>query len=97
MLEAFYREHRQEGLEIIAVSTDAPEDETKVREFVKPFSFPVTLASAARMEGYGRIWRLPLSFLLDRNGILKKGDWSGEQKIEAASLKEFVLPLLRQR
>ena len=94
-LEQFYQQHHNEGLEIIAVSVEDDSDETKVRAAAAAYTFPLALISGATVEGYGRIWRLPLTFVIDRAGVLRKSDWTGEQPISAASLDEYVLPYLK--
>ena len=94
LLEKFYQAHRKDGFEVVAISIEDAADEAKVREVAKAFNFPVAMRSAAKVEGYGRIWSLPLSFVIDRKGVLRKSDWSGELKIDASSLAKNVLPLL---
>ncbi|MES2365975.1 MAG: TlpA disulfide reductase family protein [Pseudomonadota bacterium] len=95
ILEQYYRQHQKEGLEIIAVSMDDLGDEAKVRTVAAAYTYPVGLISDASMKAYGRIWRLPLTFVIDRTGVLRKTDWSGEQPVTASSLDEFVLPYLK--
>jgi thiol-disulfide isomerase/thioredoxin len=94
-LDAYYRAHRDEGLVLVALSMDDPKDEAKVREMTKGYSFPVGLARDADMKGYGRIWRLPLTFVVDRNGILRKDQWYGDPGLDAQLLEQTVTPLLR--
>lgn len=95
LLEQFYTQHRQDGLEIIAVSMEDPVDLNKVRTFARGYTFPVALVGAADVAGYGRIWRLPLSHVIDRDGVLRKTDWSGDEPINAHSLETYVLPWLK--
>ena len=95
-LQAFYQSHAKDGLEIVAVSLDDDADVSKVRDFVRPYAFPVAMMRDAGMDGFGRIWVLPLSFLIDRQGKLRKSDWTGEQAIDAARLDAMVLPLLSE-
>src|SRR5271169_4564322 len=52
-LDAYYRQHRDQGLVLIALSMDDPKDEAKVREVTKAYSFPVGLASGTYLNGYG--------------------------------------------
>ena len=94
-LDAYYRAHRDEGLVLVALSMDDPKDEAKVREMTKAYSFPVGLAHDADMKGYGRIWRLPLTFVVDRKGILRKDQWYGDPGLDAQLLEQTVTPLLR--
>jgi cytochrome c biogenesis protein CcmG, thiol:disulfide interchange protein DsbE len=94
-LDAYYRQHRDQGLVLIALSMDDPKDDAKVREVTKTYSFPVGLARDADMPGYGRIWRLPLTFVVDRKGILSKDQWYGNPGLDAQLLEQTVTPLLR--
>ncbi len=94
-LDAYYRAHRGDGLVMLAISMDDPKDESKVREAMKPFAFPAALARDADIKAYGRVWRLPLTFVIDRQGVLRKEDWYGDPGIDASSLEQVVTPLLR--
>jgi thiol-disulfide isomerase/thioredoxin len=96
-LDAFYRKHRDEGLVVLAVSMDEPDKEAKVREVMKSFSFPAALGPQSDFKGYMRIWRLPLTFVVDRSGVLRKNDWYGDPGIDEASLERTVTPLLHSR
>jgi len=94
-LDAYFRQHRDDGLVLLAISMDDPKDEAKVRDFIKAFSFPGALVRDADIRGYGRIWRLPLTFVVDRHGILRKDDWYGDPGLDAQLLEKTVTPLLR--
>ncbi|HTS83970.1 MAG TPA: TlpA disulfide reductase family protein [Usitatibacter sp.] len=94
-LEAYYREHREQGLVLVALSMDDPRDEAKVREATRAYSFPVGFQRDAYLKGYGRIWRLPLTFVVDRNGILRKDQWYGDPGLDVRLLEQTVTPLLR--
>jgi thiol-disulfide isomerase/thioredoxin len=94
-LEAYYRRHRDEGLKIVAVSVDDPDDVGKVREVMRAFSFAAAMAGDVSAKGYGRIWRVPLTFVVDRQGILRKDGWAGAAGLDEASLDKDVTPLLK--
>jgi cytochrome c biogenesis protein CcmG/thiol:disulfide interchange protein DsbE len=96
-LDAYYRRHHGEGFELIAISMDSPKDEAKARAMMQYFAFPAALARETNVKGYGRIWRLPLTFVIDRRGILRKDGWSGDPLLDAAILEETITPLLRAR
>lgn len=96
-LESFYEKHRAEGLEILAISMDDPSDEAKAREFMRQFTFPAAMARDTRAQGYGRIWRIPLTFVIDRQGILRKDGWSGAPTLGRPELEKTVTPLLESR
>lgn len=96
-LERFYRRHHQEGLEIIALSVEEAADLAKVREVASAWSFPTGLAEDAHVAGFGRIWVLPLTFVIDRHGLMRISEWSGRQRLDDASLEERLRPLLDER
>ena len=93
-IEAYYRAHHERGLEVLALSTDELADEPKVREVAKAFSFPVAMLKAAKLTGFGRIWRMPVSAVIDRQGQLVKQDWFIQPKLDASALDAVIQPLL---
>jgi peroxiredoxin len=96
-LETYYEQHRAQGLALLAVSMDDPADETKARAVMKQFSFPAALERDTRAKGYGRIWRIPLTFVIDRRGILRKDGWYGAPTLDLPELEKTVTPLLESR
>ena len=95
-LDTYYQKHRSEGLEIVAISMDDPKDESKVREVMRGFTFPGALVREVNVKGYGRIWRIPLTFVVDRRGILRRDGWYGDAGLDLQLLEKTVTPLLRE-
>ena len=94
-LDAYYRAHRAEGLNVLAISMDDPRDDAAVRAAMRPFAFPAAYARDAHFHGYGRIWRMPMSFVVDRAGILRYDGGSGAAVLlDPALLDRVVTPLL---
>lgn len=93
-IEAYYQAHHAAGLDVLALSVDELADESKVREAAKPFTFPIAMMKTARMSGFGRIWRMPVSAVFDREGRLVKQDWFIQPKLDAAALDTVIKPLL---
>jgi len=94
-LDAYYRAHRAEGLELIAVSIEDAADLVKIRHAMKDFSFPAALAANARTDGYGRVSRLPLTFVIDRRGVLRLDGFKLAKAMDLPTLEKLVTPLLR--
>ncbi len=94
-LDAFYRAHRSEGLAVIAISLDTHDDLGKVKTVMRAFDFPAALLEHANIKGYGRIWRVPLTFVIDRRGVLRRDGFKATPSLDAAALERDVLPLLR--
>ena len=94
-LDSFYRAHRAEGLEVIAISIEEPGDLAKVMGVMKNFSFPAALAANAETAGYGSPWRLPITFVIDRRGILRFDGFKYAKILDLPTLEKVVTPLLR--
>ena len=93
--DAYYRRHKDEGLVVLAVSMDQRADESKVRKVLSAYSLPAALYATADFDAYGRIWHTPLTFVIDRNGQLRKDGWTAEPYITEQDLEREVSPLLR--
>ena len=91
----FYRKHQAEGLSVLAVSMDDPEDLAKVRKVAGDLPFPAAMYGDAQAEGYGRIWRLPITFIIGRDGVLRYDGGVGERgSFDLPGLERTVGPLL---
>lgn len=93
-IDAYYQKYRDRGLLVLALSTDDLKDEPKVRELAKAFSFRVGMLKTSKITGLGRIWRMPVSAVFDRQGGLVKQDWFVEAGLSAATLNPVIQPLL---
>jgi peroxiredoxin len=69
-LNKLYREFRDKGLIVVAVSTDR--SATPVKDFLdkKPVDFPVLMDSDNKVSRQFKVFSLPTTFLLDRNGTI---------------------------
>jgi thiol-disulfide isomerase/thioredoxin len=94
-LDEFYRRHHRQGLTFLAISVDDADNEVIVRKVMQAFSFPAALLRNANVKDYGRIWRVPLTFVVDRDGILRKDSWYEKNGINAVMLEKTVTPLLQ--
>ena len=96
-IESYYQKHKAQGLLVIAVSLDDPADEAAVRDVMRNFTFDAAMDGKSQHKGYGRIWRLPLTFVIDRKGILRKDGWYGPVGIDQPLLDKIVTPLLEEK
>jgi cytochrome c biogenesis protein CcmG/thiol:disulfide interchange protein DsbE len=95
LLSAYAASHAAAGLRVLAFSLDTAERLADVRKVAQGLQFPVGLMANSSAAGYGRIWRLPVNFTIDRAGRLvddgwkdKKPTWTHER------LEAIVTPLL---
>ena len=68
-MASLYEDFGSKGLHVVAVSN---EDSETVRHFVdqNPYPFTFLIDSEGRLSERLRVWALPLTIILDRNGKL---------------------------
>ena len=93
-IQAFYQTHHGSGLEVLAINMDDLKDLQKVRLIAKNHTFPIAHKSESNFKSLGRIWRLPSTFVVDKNGLLRKDGGSGDPEISFELLDSLVTPLL---
>jgi cytochrome c biogenesis protein CcmG, thiol:disulfide interchange protein DsbE len=97
LLSAYAKEHSAQGLTILGFSLDGPEDLGKVKAVQDSLSFPVGLLANSRLPGYGRIWRIPVNFAIDRQGRLIDDGWKDKEATWTSErLDAIVTPLLER-
>jgi hypothetical protein len=64
---------------------------------MRDFSYPAALLESTKAKGYGRIWRVPLTFVIDRLGVLRRDGFAATPTIGAAGHDREVLPLLQEQ
>lgn len=94
-LDAYYKAHKASGLEIIAVSQDDKAQDAKVRTVAKTITLPTVLARDAKVAGFGRLWQLPTTFVIDRSGVLRFDGSDKATVFTPALLDQVVGPLLK--
>lgn len=93
-IQAYYDKHKAEGLQVLAISMDNPSATAEVKRIAQPFTYPIAMKSDADFKGLGRIWRMPSTFVIDRNGVLRRNGHEGEPTVDLATLEATVTPLL---
>jgi cytochrome c biogenesis protein CcmG, thiol:disulfide interchange protein DsbE len=95
LLSAYLAQHRSDGLRILGFGLDGPEHIDAVRVVAQKLTFPVGLLGDTRLPGYGRIWRIPVSFTIDRQGRLADDGWRDKHPVWTQErLDRIVTPLL---
>jgi peroxiredoxin len=95
VIESYYKEHQNEGLVVLAVSIDEASDVAEVNKVMNSYSFPAAMVTNSKARGYGRIWRVPLTFVVDRQGVLRQNGWFSKTILDRPSLEKMVTPLLK--
>lgn len=96
LLSTYAARHAGAGLRVLGFSVDTAETELEARQLAATLSFPTGLLSQSSVAGYGRIWRLPVSFTIDRAGRLAHDGWKDKHPgWTDERLEEIVSPLIR--
>jgi peroxiredoxin len=92
-MERFYHDYQARGFEILALSQDDAPD--PVRQFLanENYHFPVAMAEARHAAAFGGVSKLPTSFLIDKQGRIRK-KVSGQ--VHYARMVELIVPLLAE-
>ena len=98
LLSAYAAQHAAEGLMVLGFSLDSPEDDQrKVRQAAQALSFPAGLLANSSLPGYGRIWRIPVNFTINREGQLIDNGWKDKDSTWTPErLERVVTPLLQR-
>ncbi len=71
MFQERYERYADQGLEILAVNSDSPLREVIAFQHEHGLSFPVLIDATRIVQNLYRVWSLPTSFIVDREGIIR--------------------------
>ena len=93
-LDAFYRKFAARGVVVFGLSEDSVDQTDAVREAMKPFTYPAALAQGARDNGFRMPRVLPITYVIDADGVISAKLWPGGTPVTEQNLEKAVLPLL---
>jgi thiol-disulfide isomerase/thioredoxin len=93
-IESYLKKNKVKGFEVLAITMDKPSDIEQAKQIMHNYSFLFAEKKQMDYSGYGRIWRIPSSFIIDKQGILRKNGLTGDPKVDTKLLEEVVTPLL---
>jgi cytochrome c biogenesis protein CcmG, thiol:disulfide interchange protein DsbE len=95
LLSSYATQHAADGLTVLGFGLDSPEEDLhKVRQVAQSLSFPVGLLANSSLPDYGRIWRIPVNFTINREGQLIDNGWKEKDSTWTAErLERVVTPL----
>jgi cytochrome c biogenesis protein CcmG/thiol:disulfide interchange protein DsbE len=97
LLSDYAARHAEAGLRVLGFCLDEPGNLAQVQRVAVTLSFPVGLLANSSAPGYGRIWRLPVNFTIDRAGRLAEDGWKEKQPSWTPErLAAVVTPLLQR-
>jgi peroxiredoxin len=95
-LDAVYRRYRAHGLEMVGLSADRPHDRDEAIKVGQSFSYPDAILATAQSNDFGSPSSLPLTFVIDRTGIVRFEFTPDKSPVTEASLSAAVSPLLAE-
>jgi len=96
MLDAFYKKHSGEGLQMIGLSVDTPAALAKVKQVAATVSYPMAVARDAQANGFAAPNALPVTYVIDAKGAVKAVLTPQDDKgVDEAKLAGIVEPLLK--
>jgi cytochrome c biogenesis protein CcmG/thiol:disulfide interchange protein DsbE len=98
LLSKYAAEHAAQGLSVLGFTLDTPDELDPVRAVARTLSFPVGFLATSSAPGYGRIWRIPVNFTIDRAGRLADDGWKDRRPVWTQErLARIVTPLLEAK
>jgi cytochrome c biogenesis protein CcmG/thiol:disulfide interchange protein DsbE len=91
VLNSFYRRYHEQGLEIIGISADHPEDFAKMRKMSSTLAYPTSTLDKISQDGFGPPEGFPLTYVIDREGVVRDKFIDVHEQL----LRDVVLPLLQ--
>ncbi len=92
-IQSFYRDWHNKGVEILALSIE--DDPALVAEFMRQegYNFPAAIADATTQHAFGKIDKVPVSFILDKKGVIRH---KIDGQVYYGRLEDLITPLLRE-
>jgi len=98
LLSTYAAEHAAQGLSVLGFTLNTPDELDPVRAVARTLSFPVGFLERSSAPGYGRIWRIPVNFTIDRAGRLVDDGWKDRYPVWTRErLARVVTPLLEAK
>jgi peroxiredoxin len=94
-LDALYIRHHAQGLEVLGITLDKPRTRDKVTTYMNAFHFPAVFLSDAGKNGFDTPGILPVTYIIDRQGIVRKIFTPDKDKamLSQQALERAVMPL----
>ena len=92
-LDEPYARYHSEGVELVGLSADRKRDKKDVLAMARRLHYPVAFASEARENGFGTPSVLPVTYLIDPDGIVR-AVFLPTSKMSKQTLEAAVKPLL---
>jgi cytochrome c biogenesis protein CcmG/thiol:disulfide interchange protein DsbE len=93
-LAHIYADLHAHGLELLTVSADDPHERRAAIDMARLHGLPAAVLDAARPNGFGAPPVLPLTYVIDRGGVLRARLLPARAPLTEARLRAVLTPLL---
>jgi thiol-disulfide isomerase/thioredoxin len=97
LLKSFYEKFHPLGLEIITISVDKPQDIETAKRMIEKYPFINAHKNDLQLEEFGRIWRIPSTYGINRAGIVIRDGLQGEPMVTESYLNQVIRPLIETK
>jgi cytochrome c biogenesis protein CcmG, thiol:disulfide interchange protein DsbE len=96
-LDAIYRRYRDQGLVLLGLSADRSHDRDEAVKMAQTTSYPEAILTDAQTNDFGSPSSLPLTFVIDRTGVVRFEFTEDTTPVTPARLEAAVVQLLAER
>ncbi len=79
---------------MIGMSVDRPHDSSEVHNVMQSYSYPAAMSEDAKVNEFGSPDTVPLTFVVDRTGIVRAKLTPDETPVTDKTLATVLVPLL---
>jgi thiol-disulfide isomerase/thioredoxin len=94
MLNAFFLQHRDADVVLVGLSADRTRDKGDVRKVMGAFAYPAALLSEATVDKLDDPRVLPLTYVVDKSGVVRSVFGGTGTPLTAQRLADAVAPWL---
>ena len=97
VLNSFYRQFHDRGVEVIGVSVDRPHDRGAVEQLAQSLSYRVAMLADARRNGFAKPSALPVLYVIDTSGTIRARITPEEEGLSKEEISNIVTRLLPEQ
>ena len=94
VLDAFAKQYAARGVVVVGLDENEPGELGEVQNVMAAFSYPALLAESAPVNDFHQPRVLPMTYVIDAQGVIRARLWPAGTPVTAANLEKAVAPLL---
>ena len=94
VLNTFAKQYGARGVVVVGLDENDPDDVGEVQNVMAAFAYPTLMAESAPTNDFHQPRVLPMTYVIDSQGVIRARLWPGGTPVTAANLENAVTPLL---